>query len=83
MPSVLLIDSNIQAPFTFEWNVPNSYIKTNLDTSIIDVKPYYSGQINIGARAKNSCGCTNWSYQLFNVLPAPGSGGGPIFPVQQ
>jgi len=83
VPSVLLIDSNIQAPFTFEWNVPNSYIKTNLDTSIIDVKPYYSGQINIGARAKNSCGCTNWSYQLFNVLPAPGSGGGPIFPVQQ
>jgi len=83
VPSVLLIDSNIQAPFTFEWNVPNSYIKTNLDTSIIDVKPYYSGQINIGARAKNSCGCTNWSYQLFNVLPAPGSGGGPILPVQQ
>lgn len=82
-PSVLLLDSNTIAPFTYEWNIPSSYIKTNTDTSIIDIKPYSSGQINIGARAKNSCGCTNWSYQLFNVLPAPGSGGGPIFPVQQ
>lgn len=82
-PSVLLLDSNTIAPFIYEWNIPSSYIKTNTDTSIIDIKPYSSGQINIGARAKNSCGCTNWSYQLFNVLPAPGSGGGPIFPVQQ
>ncbi len=82
-PSVVLIDSNEPVPFTFEWNIPNSQIRTSIDTSIIDIKPYASGQINIGAKAINSCGCTDWNYQLFNVLPVPGSGGGAIFPIPE
>lgn len=62
---------------SYQWSVPNSYIRTSHDTSTIDVIPYNIGQLNIGVKLQNQCGCTDYKYQLFNVIrQSSGSGGG-------
>ncbi|QMU65650.1 MAG: hypothetical protein GKR88_16105 [Flavobacteriaceae bacterium] len=67
---------NINQPFnlTFEWQIPNSQVRSFNDTAYKDVKPYYSGQLNIGVKAISECGCSDWKYRLFEVIYG-GSGG--------
>ena len=70
---------------SYQWLVPNSQIRTFTDTSTIDVNPYNTGQLNIGVKMQNQCGCTNYQYQLFSVTSSsttnPGSRGGVLTPI--
>jgi hypothetical protein len=58
---------------TYEWQIPNSLVRNYPDTAYKDVKPNMGGQLNIGVRACNPCGCSNFKYQMFTV----GGGAGP------
>ena len=66
--------------FTYEWQIPNSLIRNYTDTAFKDVNPNYSGQLNIGVRAWNECGCSDWKYQLFSV--GGGSGNNELTPMK-
>lgn len=66
--------------FTYEWQIPNSLIRNYTDTAYKDVNPNYSGQLNIGVRAWNECGCSDWKYQLFSV--GGGSGNNELTPMK-
>lgn len=37
------------------------------DSSYIDVKPNIGGQLNIGVRACNEYGCSDWFYEMVTV----------------
>jgi hypothetical protein len=58
---------------TYQWDIPYSLIRSFPDTAFKDVKPNIGGQLNIGVKACNPCGCSNWKYRLFTV----GGGGDP------
>jgi hypothetical protein len=58
---------------TYEWDIPYSLIRIFPDTAFKDVKPNIGGQLNIGVKACNPCGCSNFKYRLFTV----GGGGDP------
>lgn len=73
--SVVVYDVNEPFNVTFEWLIPNSQVRNFNDSAYKDVKPYSSGQLNIGVKAINECGCGDWKYRLFDVLPS-GTGGG-------
>ncbi|WP_435415742.1 hypothetical protein [Polaribacter aestuariivivens] len=75
MPPVELMGSNGYG-LSYQWSVPNSQIRTFTDTSMIDVNPFATGQLNIGVKMQNQCGCTNYKYQLFNVTQQSSGGGG-------
>lgn len=80
VPPIELMNNDPSYGLTYQWSVPNSQIRTFTDTSTIDVNPFNSGQLNIGVKMENQCGCTNYKYQLFNVTSqsSGGSGGGGI-----
>jgi len=73
MPDFDSMYSDPTIDLTYQWLVPNSYIQTFSNTSIIDVKPFNTGQLNIGVKMQNQCGCTDYQYQLFNVKAASSS----------
>ncbi len=71
---------------SYQWLVPNSQVRTFTDTSTIDVNPNSSGQLNVGVKMQNPCGCTEYQYQLFDVQRPEGAGsngGGILTPVGQ
>ncbi|WGH74391.1 alpha/beta fold hydrolase [Tenacibaculum tangerinum] len=71
--------------FDYDWSIPNSEIRYAENKRIANIKPYYTGNINIGLRLKNICGCSNWYTRQFNVVyEGGGTGGGgnvltPVF----
>ncbi|WP_288954739.1 hypothetical protein [uncultured Polaribacter sp.] len=75
---ILMYDVNEPFDLTFEWQIPNSQVRNYTDTAYKDVKPNYSGQLNIGVKVANECGCSDWKYQAFQVIYGGSSGGGPI-----
>ncbi|WP_456421108.1 Ig-like domain-containing protein [Lutibacter sp.] len=79
--SVVVYDVNEPFNFTFEWLIPNSQVRNYSDSAYKDVKPYQSGQLNIGVKAINECGCSDWKYRLFDVLPSTTGGGTELIPV--
>ena len=72
----LMYEANGTYDLTYEWQIPNSMVRSFADTAYKDVNPRSSGQMNIGVRAWNECGCSEWKYKLFNVMGT--GGGGPI-----
>ena len=74
--SPLLYEANDPLNVTFEWQIPNSAIRNYADTAYKDVKPFNSGQLNIGVRAICECGNGEWQYRLFDV--GGGNNTGPI-----
>lgn len=63
----MLYPANGPLNLTFEWQIPNSWVRNYTDTAYKDVKPYNAGQINIGVRAICECGNSGWKYRQFNV----------------
>lgn len=71
---------------SYQWSLPNSQVRVFSDTSTIDVNPFNSGQLNVGVKMENQCGCTNYKYQLFYVQRPGGSnsgGGGILIPLEK
>ncbi|WP_439131894.1 esterase/lipase family protein [Polaribacter sp.] len=87
IPPLSLVDNDPTYGLTYQWSVPNSFTRNFNDTSIIDVKPFSTGQLNIGVKMQNQCGCTDYKYQLFNVTNqysggfGGGFGGGPVLTI--
>jgi hypothetical protein len=75
----LIYPANGPLNLTFEWQIPNSYVRNYTDTAYKDVKPYNSGQINIGVRAVCECGNSGWKYRTFDVYG--GNGNNELIPV--
>jgi len=73
--SALIYPESGNYNLTYEWIIPNSYVRNYTDTAYKDVNPRSSDQLNIGIRAWNECGCTDWFYKLFDVISAGTSGG--------
>ena len=69
----LIYPENGAYNLTYEWQIPYSLVRNYDDTAFKDVKPNIGGQLNIGVRVCNPCGCSNYKYQLFTV----GGGSGP------
>lgn len=69
----LIYPENGSYNLTYEWQIPYSLVRNYDDTAFKDVKPNIGGQLNIGVRAFNPCGCSDFKYQLFTV----GGGSGP------
>jgi hypothetical protein len=63
----LIYPENGAYNLTYEWQIPYSMVRNYTDTAFKDVKPNIGGELNIGVRACNPCGCSNWKYQLFTV----------------
>ncbi|UGS23283.1 Ig-like domain-containing protein [Flavobacterium channae] len=74
--SALIYPESGNYNLTYEWIIPNSYVRNYTDTAYKDVNPRSSDQLNIGIRAWNECGCTDWFYKLFDVISAGTGGGG-------
>lgn len=74
--SALVYPENGNFNLTYEWIIPNSYVRNYTDTAYKDVNPRSSDQLNIGIRALNECGCTDWFYKLFDVISTGGGGTG-------
>ena len=74
--STLIYPESGNYNLTYEWVIPNSYVRNYTDTAYKDVNPRSSDQLNIGIRAWNECGCTDWFYKLFDVISAGAGGGG-------
>ena len=77
----LTYESNSPLDVTFDWQIPNSMIRSYADTAFKDVKPNSTGQLTIGVRAVCSCGNGEWRYRTFNVDGDTGGGGGELTPV--
>ena len=65
--NALIYPENGAYDLTYEWDIPYSLIRSFPDTAFKDVKPNIGGQLNIGVKACNPCGCSNWKYRLFTV----------------
>lgn len=76
VPPLELMSNDPTYGLSYQWSVPNSQIRTFADTSTIDVNPFNTGQLNVGVKMQNQCGCTEYKYQLFNVQRPTGSGSG-------
>lgn len=87
IPPLSLVGNDPTYGLSYQWSVPNSFTRNFNDTSIIDVKPFSTGQLNIGVKMQNQCGCTDFKYQLFNVTNQSsggfggGFGGGPVLTI--
>ncbi|WP_445716852.1 esterase/lipase family protein [Flavobacterium sp.] len=68
----LIYPENGAYNLTYEWQIPYSLVRNYDDSAFKDVKPNYGGQLNIGVRACNPCGCSDYKYQLFTVGGATG-----------
>lgn len=66
--STFLYDINLPYNYTYEWNIPNSQVRNFSNPTIREIKPNTYGQLNIGVRVSNQCGCSDWDYTLFNVI---------------
>ncbi|TXD52058.1 MULTISPECIES: hypothetical protein [unclassified Polaribacter] len=75
-PPMELMGNTLNYGLTYEWSVPNSQVRNFSDTSSIDVNPYSTGQLNVGVKMYNQCGCTDFKYQMFNVTSQSSGGGG-------
>lgn len=71
----LIYPENGAYNLTYEWQIPYSLVRNFDNTAFKDVKPNISGQLNIGVRACNPCGCSDYKYKLFDVISTGGSGG--------
>jgi hypothetical protein len=76
VPPIELMNNDPTYGLTYQWSVPNSQVRTFTDTSTIDVNPYNTGQLNIGVKMQNQCGCTAYKYELFNVTNQSSGGSG-------
>jgi len=76
IPPIELMGNDPTYGLSYTWSVPNSQIRRFNDTSTIDVNPYSTGQLNIGVKMQNQCGCTYFKYQLFNVTSQSSGGSG-------
>jgi hypothetical protein len=76
VPPIELMNNDPTYGLTYQWSVPNSQVRTFTDTSTIDVNPYNTGQLNIGIKMQNQCGCTAYKYELFNVTNQSSGGSG-------
>lgn len=77
----LTYESNRPLDVTFDWQIPNSMVRSYTDTAFKDVKPNSTGQLTIGVRAVCDCGNGEWRYRTFNVDGDTGGGGGELTPV--
>ena len=70
--------------YNFKWEVTatNSFLSHSWKQPKFNINPNQNyGSIQIGIRAENKCGCSNWKWKTFSVNGATGSGkGGTIFP---
>ncbi len=73
-------EANEPLDISFDWQIPNSQVRTFTDTSRKDVNPNAAGQLNIGVRVICNCGNGAWRYQLFNVEDDGNGGGGGLIP---
>lgn len=78
--NALIYPENGNYNLTYEWQIPYSYVRNYSDTAYKDVNPRNSGQLNIGVRAWNECGCTDWYYKLFDVTSTGGGGSNVLTP---
>lgn len=76
--NALIYPENGNYNLTYEWLIPSSLVRNYTDTAYKDVNPRNSGQINIGVRAWNECGCSDYKYKLFDVISTGGGGGSNI-----
>jgi hypothetical protein len=47
-------------------------IRNSPENIWMDISPNSLNNLNIGVRAKNECGCSNWVYKMFQVVPNNG-----------
>ena len=74
----LLFDTEVPYTYSFEWSIPNSQVRSYGNSSEYkEIKPNSSGQLNVGVRVRNECGCSNWNYFPFDAI-YENTGGGPI-----
>jgi hypothetical protein len=72
----LLYDTGFPYNYSFEWSIPNSQIRSYGNSSEYkEIKPNSSGQLNVGVRVRNECGCSNWNYFPFDVIYGGNNGG--------
>ncbi|MCZ8331640.1 MAG: hypothetical protein O9282_10040 [Flavobacterium sp.] len=76
----LIFPENGSYDLDYEWQIPHSLVRNYDDTAFKDVNPNIDGQISIGVRAFNDCGCSDWKYQLFTV--GGGSGNNELTPYE-
>jgi len=75
----LLFDTGFPYTYSFEWSVPNSQVRSYGNGSQFkEIRPYTSGQLNLGVRVRNFCGCSDWKYFPFDVIYENNGGGGFI-----
>jgi hypothetical protein len=77
----LTYESNSPLDVTFDWQIPNSMVRSYTDTAFKDIKPNSSGQLTIGVRAVCDCGNGEWRYRTFEVDGDTGGGGGELTPI--
>lgn len=80
----MLYDTGFLYTYSFEWSIPNSQVRSyGNGTEYKEIRPNSSGQLNIGVRIWNTCGCSNWNYFPFNVIYQNSGGGGFIDLIKQ
>jgi hypothetical protein len=80
----LLFDTEVPYTYSFEWSIPNSQVRSYGNSSEYkEIKPNSSGQLNVGVRVRNECGCSNWNYFPFDAIYENTGGGGPIDLIKQ
>ncbi len=78
--NALIYPENGNYNLTYEWQIPSGMVRNYSDTSIKDINPRNAGQLIIGVRAWNECGCTDWYYKLFDVISTGGGGSNVLTP---
>ena len=76
----LTYESNSPLDVTFDWQIPNSMVRSFTDTAFKDVRPNSSGLLTIGVRAVCGCGNGEFRYRMFQVDGNTG-GGGELTPI--
>ena len=69
------LSNQMPQTITYQWDIPGSYVRNFADTAFKDVRPYATGQLNIGVKAENECGCSTYKYKLFEVTQEDDGGG--------
>jgi len=72
----MLFDIDFPYTYSFEWSIPNSQVRNYGNGSEYkEIKPNSIGQLNLGVRVWNTCGCSNWNYFPFDVIYQNNGGG--------